>query len=547
MKESRLRLRSAGLLSVAAGFMLFLYAPLEIYFNNKYEFWFDFFDLFPICLLMFAVFTGVSFLLAFIVSKINAKLYHAFLVVYLIVFLCTYIQGNFMTGNLPHLDGSSVDWAQYSGLRIGSVILWLAVIVLLLFAVKKLSLAKVAESAGVVSGLISLVLLITLLTLGYTRQGLEHKFSMSNTTYHELEMSTDRNLVLLVLDTVDGDTMSEIIEKHPEYQEILSDFTYYDNTMSAYPFTVYSIPYLFSGEWYEDQEEFIEYAKRTYREAPFFADLEARGYRLGMYEEEAYRLEESMLRFENMIDTTPEISSLTQFMKLELKLVGFKYMPFDLKRFCLTIPAEFSSLEKTGDFSEYETFSCDNQAFYSSLQNTPVSLTDEKCFKFIHLVGAHSPWHQDAQMNEIENGTYEQSIEACMTIVATYLQKLKDSGVYDNTAIMILSDHGYNIADDESSENRQHSILFVKGVGEHYDKLQISSAPISQSDYLEAYTRLLDGQQGDAIFDYKEGDARERRFLFYDYEEPTHFYEYMQTGYAGEEDTMYFTGVEITP
>ena len=69
VKESRLRLRSAGLLSVAAGFMLFLYAPLEIYFNNKYEFWFDFYDLIPLCLLMFAVFTGVSFLLAFIVRR----------------------------------------------------------------------------------------------------------------------------------------------------------------------------------------------------------------------------------------------------------------------------------------------------------------------------------------------------------------------------------------------------------------------------------------------------------------------------------------------
>ena len=47
----------------------------------------------------------------------------------------------------------------------------------------------------------------------------------------------------------------------------------------------------------------------------------------------------------------------------------------------------------------------------------------------------------------------------------------------------------------------------------------LSSAPISQSDYPEAYSRLLDGKQGDAIFDYKEGDV----------------------------DTMYFTGVEITP
>lgn len=215
MKESKLRLRSAGLLSVAAGFMLFLYAPLEIYFNNKYEFWFDFYDLIPICLMMFAIFTSVSFLLAFVISKINAKLYHGFLAVYLIAFLCTYIQGNFMIGNLPHLDGSTVDWSQYSGLRIGSVVLWVAITVLVILAVKKLSLAKVADAAGTISGLISLVLLVTLVTLGITKQGLQQKFSMSNTTYGELEMSTDQNLVLLVLDTVDGDIMSQVIEQNP--------------------------------------------------------------------------------------------------------------------------------------------------------------------------------------------------------------------------------------------------------------------------------------------------------------------------------------------
>ena len=96
----------------------------------------------------------------------------------------------------------------------------------MILAVKKLSLTKVADAAGTVSGLISLVLLVTLVTLGFTKQGLEHKFSMINTTYGELEMSTDQNLVLLVLDTVDGDIMSQVIEHHPEYKETLSDFTY---------------------------------------------------------------------------------------------------------------------------------------------------------------------------------------------------------------------------------------------------------------------------------------------------------------------------------
>lgn len=547
MKNTGKRLLSAGLLSVAAGFMLFLFAPLEIYFNNKYEFWFDFYDLFPICILMFIVSGMISFLFLFFLSKINRRVCDCFLAFYLLAFLCTYIQGNFMVGNLPRLDGSFVDWSQYLRLRISSIVLWLVMTGLLLLAVRKMSLERVAENAGFVAGLISLVLLVTLFTLGVSKHGLEQKFSMSNTTYHMLEMSTDQNLVVLVLDTVDGNAMTEAIDTHPEYRQVLSDFTYYNNTMSAYPFTIYSVPYLLSGEWYENQEEFIDFAKRIYRTSPLFENLEQRGYRLGMYEDEAYRLEECMFRFENMIDTSPKVSSVVQFAKLEMKLIGFKYMPYDLKRFCLTIPAEFQTLEKAVDTEAYENFSSEDQTFYAMLQKTQISYTDQKCFKFIHLMGAHSPWHLDAELNEIENATYEQSIEASMTIVTEYLQKLKDSGTYDNTAIMIISDHGYNIEDDNSSENRQHPILFVKGVDEHYEELQISAAPISQSDYMDAYTRLLDRKTGEEVFDYREGDARERRYLFYEYEEPTHFYEYMQTGYAGDEDTMYFTGVEITP
>ena len=74
-----------------------------------------------------------------------------------------------------------------------------------------------ADAAGTVSGLISLVLLVTLVTLGFTKQGLEHKISMINTTYGELKMSTDQNLVLQVLNTEERDIMSQLLEHLPEY------------------------------------------------------------------------------------------------------------------------------------------------------------------------------------------------------------------------------------------------------------------------------------------------------------------------------------------
>ena len=67
-------------------------------------------------------------------------------------------------------------------------------------------------------------------------------------------------------------------------------------------------------------------------------------------------------------------------------------------------------------------------------------------------------------------------------------------------------------------------------------------APISFSDLQDAYIRLMDGAQSDEIFPWKEGDARERRYLYYYYEEEDTITEYIQTGDADDLDTMVETG-----
>ena len=61
-----------------------------------------------------------------------------------------------------------------------------------------------------------------------------------------------------------------------------------------------------------------------------------------------------------------------------------------------------------------------------------------------------------------------------MTVTMAYLNKLREAGVYDNSVIIILSDHGYNIEGEavkvaqknENETGRQHPILFVKGLNE---------------------------------------------------------------------------------
>ena len=114
---------------------------------------------------------------------------------------------------------------------------------------------------------------------------------------------------------------------------------------------------------------------------------------------------------------------------------------------------------------------------------------------------------------------------------------------------IILSDHGYNIEGEavkvaqknENETGRQHPILFVKGLNESHD-LQVSGAPISYEDLVEAYYKLMDGAASDDCFAYKEGDQRERRYLLYKYLGEDHMVEYVQTGYAGDESTLVPTG-----
>ena len=110
-----------------------------------------------------------------------------------------------------------------------------------------------------------------------------------------------------------------------------------------------------------------------------------------------------------------------------------------------------------------------------------------------------------------------------------------------------MADHGYNgIGETEEDFLRQAALLLVKGRAEHHDTMQTSEAPVSYEDLQSAYVRLLDGAQSDAVFDWKEGDVRERRFLEYAPGSEKCMTEYIQTGHAQDMTTMVPTGRVFT-
>jgi hypothetical protein len=343
---------------------------------------------------------------------------------------------------------------------------------------------------------------------------------------------------------MDGTEESEVLDNHPEYMEALKDFTYYDNVMAAYTYTYFAMPFLLSGEWFEYQEPYDEWNERAYSESEIITSLRERGYRMEMYDESAPRNGEAMFQYENVVEDRGKIRDIIDFSKIELRLVGFKYLPYGLKKISQVLPYEIENQEKNNDELEKIYFYGSNIVFYDECRNNEMNISEDKCFKLIHLEGAHVPLIYNADVTTSEVTSYTGNVEAANTVLAAYINRLKEEGVYDNSVIIVMSDHGFNRELGNIPDGRQHAILFAKGINEHHDSMQTDSAPISQTDFQEAYMKLLDGADSTEIFDWKQGDIRQRRYLFNYHDEPGErtLYEFVETGDSSNTEDIERTG-----
>lgn len=549
-KRDKKQLLPGSVIAIAIAFLVFLYAPVDLYCSNISEFWFDYGILITASLGLFLIAALVMCLAYFVMWLIHPILYRIGLAGGFIVLISTYIRGNFLVKNLPPLDGTTINWDNYTVIRTEDLILWGIVTVIAILMCVFLKKDLFSKTVMYLSGALTLMLLITALSETLTSGALNERAHYQIGGDKQFVMSENQNFVILLLDSVDARTFTELLSEHPEYKEGFRDFTYFENTVGAYSCTERSVPYILSGDWYENDEDFDDYMRRVYQESPLFQEVQQRGYNMELCDTELYMDDDAAQMFSNVYRVDYKLSSYVKFTKPLLKLIGFRYAPFELKKKCIFKTAAFAELLRVENAGEEKSFSAIDYQFKARVDETGITTeSSNPKFKFIHLDGAHVPFIYDKDMNIIDehDGTYDQSVQAVMLGAMDYVEQLRRSGAYDNTALIIMADHGYNGSLGESGEEawmRQCPLLMIKGINESHDTMQISQAPISFVDLQEAYVRLLDRVKSDAVFDWKEGDTRERRFIKYSFLDENHMTEYMQTGYAFDRDTMIPTGNE---
>ena len=529
--RTKQKMKIAVVLSFATCFMFFIYAPLELYFTNQGEFFYDIYILLPLVFCNFLIFLGGSIGFFWLLRK--TKWYYPCLYAYFIAFICSYVQGNFLAAWLPIINGEMLNWNNYPVERIKSVVLWIIVIGVFLLLYKKKGSIFINKFIKVISLFMGWMLFLTICILCVSTEGYHKKQILSTATSKDiLTMSEEKNFVILLLDATDSPVLNDIITNESDkYKEIFDDFTYYTNAAGGYPYTLHSIPLILTGEWFEKQCSFEEFRQQAYKNSPLLNRLENEEYRIGIYEPHFVVDATDQNRFDNILDCQRKVSSPFTFCRWQIQMAGYRYAPFDLKRFCYVYTNAFNTLKDLPEGEEL--FQEDNLFFWDKLCNEQINLVEQKCFRFIHVEGPHSPSLYDENMNLTEVSNYESSVKGCMTMTKRYIDMIKEEGIYDNTCIIIMSDHGHGSGFDDNP------ILFIKGFNEHHE-MQINDAPISYDDLQEAYARLLLGKSSSELFDYQEGDYRERRFLFQDDDDnPMEIMEeYIQKGHAGNLDTL---------
>lgn len=501
--------------------MLFLLGPAEIYYSNKNEFAFGFFDFAYI----FIVVAVVVLILGTVVISLLPKLIYKYITGFVFAgSVAMYLQNLLFNKGIFNNDGSAVDWTKHGNYSRINIIIWIAIfVVVFIFLTIKKSSFNILKNISFVLGLFQFVsyLIIVVQCVLYPKQYTDNHYTFSGKDQMKYGQE---NIIVILLDHYPNTQFEDELysKDKASVEEVLHDFTYYDNANCNYCYTFPSMPAMLSGQPADPnmtQQEWSDYIWNSEKCVGFYDALHKDGYRCNIYSgKDAFSVFGNIKnldgKFDNIIEDEPYINYGLMSRLLEKQTI-YKYAPYCVKpRFEIVSNA----FKDTFIFRQEDGIvAYDNGEFYTRLKEEGLSVEKgvEKQFTFIHLAGTHWPYHTGENGEKIgedmEKGTsLQETIKGIHVTIREYIAQLKELGIYDNSTIIIMSDHGGDFA-----SYSPQPIFLVKRANEHHEEMQINSSPISYDEFQATILCLAGLDYSDyeeTIFDWNDGDIREREW-----------------------------------
>ena len=319
-----------------------------------------------------------------------------------------------------------------------------------------------------------------------------------------------KNVVLIVADMFSGGYMERILAECPEYKDKLSGFTWYRNMLAAATETATSIPSIFAGEEYlplamnampGSGDEKVNNAAST-----LFRQAEKQGYKVAVVNGSAAYLNSTTLdgtanselepyeqyweKVRNIkSDSTRKVNQPHLFSMLTL----FQGAPYFLKPVIYN-DGGWLIFSRVALFWYVHSHVFNEYSFLDLLPEVSNTNSQQNTFKYFHTCFTHIPYGIGEDGNLVDfNSQYPDEVHKSfifgesayysakkfIALMAAYTDWLKANGLYDNTAIIIVSDHGNDYSENnplapegieavlpKTTFNRLNSLFLVKPVGE---------------------------------------------------------------------------------
>ncbi|WP_458399732.1 YidC/Oxa1 family membrane protein insertase [Mailhella sp.] len=364
-----------------------------------------------------------------------------------------------------------------------------------------------------------------------------------------------KNIVVVMLDMFTGGNMNQILEQYPSIKTDLDGFTWYEDVVSSGSLTILGKPGILGGEnchpvkLNEDRTKSLE-EKISKEYGMFFRKLQHYDYKLSIHDVEFFEPEllAPYLESEHYTNFVPHKESalwpdasklwaqknntnLYNNQKFDIfwNIISlFNVSPVTFKKYFYCDGGWMSSVSKGNYDFTHAAINLANLELPSYISS--VSDDDKNSFIYMFNLMTHVPWAIDENGMPCPNGASFESRDIknhgvsashvraeyySLKTLLKWFEWMKDNGVYDNTQIILVSDHGAHDSKEivkiwnDIYPIALHSLLLVKPINTRGELRIDRTTPMSNSDVPHIIMNEIITVQSEKNFPWKDTN-RER-------------------------------------
>lgn len=534
-------------LSIALGFTVFFFSPMDIFIGNQREFVVEFKNAaLPMlgasaAASLFAAGLLVLFLL------IWEPLFAVFSRLLFGLLLAMYFQSLFLNSRMASITGDDVSYTDNMtsaivNLVVFCVIMLLPLILHILARIMKNNKVLNCGKGMIVPYISGLIFVMQLVGTGSSILSTDFgKYKKMYTKYLAIEptlsLSKDENIVVFLTDRLDSLWMDEVLERYPEMSKKLEGFTFYQNNISHNTNTFPSVPQMLTHNYYKG-EEWADYTSRSWDGDTVPKLLSENGYDVNL-------LIDNLTTYSSLAQLDGQCDNISECDPDNIKInyigaggiiptmscLSFsKLSPYILKsEFTRGMGSNLSQnfvkyIDESPDHMPMSVGVDSDLKYYDYLKEHGLDADNEdKTFSFVHLNCSHgNSFELMALYNRLDNLDIYSTTRGGFQIIFKYIEELKRLGIYDNTTIIILGDHGrapveIEVDDEPGLTSAITTALLVKPKNAPAEKLKFDRDSELSNDFFPAsileYAGIDHEDFGYSYNDVIEGELHPDRYM----------------------------------